>query len=263
MTIDQPLLHIEGATEGTTQWRTETLQLVNWGGFHGHHQVSLAAPATLFSGSSGTGKSSLLDSYLALMMPSDTPFNGASVDASGRPRNDDQRNVISYLRGKTDTSLAVGTGDLRDQVLRGAEDPTWGALAMTFVDDNQRRLTVLRTYFVPRTAIRLAEVGTRMAITDGFLDLNDLAGIANSRFDKRTLRTSFPQLHVFDTATSFEQALFTRLGIGANGDGSKALRLLARIQAGQQVSSVDALYKSMVLEKPATYAAADKACPRW
>ncbi|MFC7502217.1 hypothetical protein ACFQRR_09190, partial [Nocardioides sp. GCM10030258] len=50
-----------------------------------------------------------------------------------------------------------------------------------------------------------------------------------------------------------------RLGIGANGDGAKALRLLARIQAGNQVRSVDELYKDMVLERPATYAAADRA----
>jgi uncharacterized protein YPO0396 len=256
---DQPLLHIEGATEGTTQWRTQTLQMINWGGFHGYHKVSLEAPATLVSGSSGTGKSSLLDGYLALMMPSDTPFNGASTDATGRARGNDQRSVLSYLRGKTDTSWAVGTGDLQDQVLRGGDGPTWGALAMTFVDDNQRQLTVLRIYFAPRAATAFKDISMRMATTDGFLDLNDLAPIAESRFDKRTLKTRFPQLQVFDTYMSFEQTLFTRLGIGANGDGSKALRLLARIQASQQVKSVDTLYKSMVLEEPATYAAADKA----
>jgi uncharacterized protein YPO0396 len=259
MLIDQPLLHIQGATEGTTQWKAETLQVVNWGGFQGHHAVAWARMGTLLSGASGTGKSTLMDAYLALMMPSDTPFNGASTDATGRARGDDQRSVLSYLRGKTDTSRTAGTGDLQDTVLRGADCPTWGAVAMTFVDDNERRFTALRVYFVPRAATRFAEISMKLATKDGFLDLRELESIAVAKFDKRTLKARFPELHVFDTYASFEQHLHTRLGIGANGDGSKALRLLARIQAGQQVRSVDGLYKSMVLEVPATYAAADKA----
>jgi uncharacterized protein YPO0396 len=130
---------------------------------------------------------------------------------------------------------------------------------MTFIDDNQRRFTVLRAYFVPRGANKFADIAMKMATKDGYLDLRDLAELAESRFDKRALKTRFPDLDVFDTYAAFAQTLYTRLGIGANGEGGKALRLLARIQAGQQVKTVDGLYKSMVLEEPATYAAADKA----
>jgi len=257
---DSPLFYIDGATEGTTQWRAESMQLVNWGGFHGHHEIDFAVQATLVSGASGTGKSSLLDAYLALLMPSDTPFNGASNDAgSGRARSVDQRNLMTYLRGKTDANREAGTGELTDQVLRGAHEATWGAIAMTFVDDNQRRFTVLRAYFVPRGAHKFADVTMKMATIDGRLDLRDLAGVADSRFDKRALKAHFVDLDVFDTYAAFAQTLYTRLGIGANGEGGKALRLLARIQAGQQVKTVDGLYKSMVLEEPATFAAADKA----
>ncbi|TDW28682.1 ATP-binding protein [Cryobacterium psychrophilum] len=257
---DSALFYIDGSTEGTTQWRAESFQMVNWGGFHGHHDVAFAPTATLVSGASGTGKSSLLDAYLALMMPSDTPFNGASNDAgSGRARSADQRNLMTYLKGKTDSTRETGTGQLHDQVLRGADSSTWGAVAMTFIDDNQRRFTVLRAYFLPRAATRFADISMKMATVDGHLDLRDLAEIAESRFDKRALKTRFPEMDVFDTYAAFAQTLFTRLGIGANGEGGKALRLLARIQAGQQVQSVDGLYKSMVLEQPATFAAADKA----
>jgi len=257
---DSPLFYIDGSTEGTTQWRAETFQMVNWGGFHGHHAVTFSSEATLVSGASGTGKSSLLDAYLALMMSSDTPFNGASNDAgSGRARSVDQRNLMTYLLGKTDSNREAETGRLQDQVLRGVDTATWGAVAMTFRDDNQRRFTVLRAYFVPRGAHKFADITMKMATTDGWLDLRDLAEVTESRFDKRAMKTRFPELDIFDTYASFAQTLYTRLGIGANGEGGKALRLLARIQAGQQVKTVDGLYKSMVLEEPATYAAADKA----
>jgi len=257
---DSPLFYIDGSTEGTTQWKAESLQLVNWGGFQGHHEIAFAPTSTLVSGASGTGKSSLLDAYLALMMPSDTPFNGASNDAgSGRARSIDQRNLMTYLRGKTDSARDSGTGAVHDQVLRGAQEATWGAIAMTFIDDNNRRFTVLRAYFVPRGASTFADLSMKMATIDGRLDLRDLAEVTDSRLDKRALKNRFPELDIFDTYAAFAQTLYTRLGIGANGEGGKALRLLARIQAGQQVKTVDGLYKSMVLEVPATYAAADKA----
>ena len=118
---DEPLFYLPGATEGTLQWKAATLQLVNWGGFEGRVRFDFHPGATLISGASGTGKSTLLDAYIALMMPYDTPFNGASNDAvTGRARGEEQRNLLSYLRGKTDT-----TTDDRgrvDQVLRGAWD---------------------------------------------------------------------------------------------------------------------------------------------
>ncbi|MEO6309518.1 MAG: ATP-binding protein, partial [Leifsonia sp.] len=257
---DSPLFHMDGATEGTTQWRAESFQMVNWGGFHGHHAVAIAPSATLISGASGTGKSSLMDAYLALLMPSDTPFNGASNDAgSGRARSNDQRNLMTYLKGKTDSTRQAQTGEMHDTVLRGADSATWGGVAMTFVDDNQRRLTVLRTYFVPRGASRFGDISMKMATRDGTLDLRELADVVESRFEKRALKNRFAELEVFDTYAAFAQTLYSRLGIGANGEGGKALRLLARIQAGQQVKTVDGLYKSMVLEEPTTFAAADKA----
>ncbi|MCS4276175.1 uncharacterized protein YPO0396 [Mycetocola sp. BIGb0189] len=257
---DAPLFHIDGATEGTTQWRAELFQVVNWGGFQGHHAIPLSPTATLLSGASGSGKSTLMDAYLALMMPSDTAFNGASNDATtGRARGADQRNLLSYLLGKTDSRRDPETGVMLDRVLRGENSSTWGAISMTFVDDNQRRFTVLRTYFVPRGAAASANVSMKMAVLDSGFDLRELAGIAESRFDRRALRGVVPGIQVCGTYLEFAQKLHTRLGIGAGGDGSKALRLLARIQAGQQVRTVDGLYKSMVLERPATFEAADTA----
>ena len=99
----------------------------------------------------------------------------------------------------------------------------------------------------------------KMATLDGRLDLRELEPLAAAKFEKRALTTRWPSMFVANTYAEFAQRLFDRLGIGAGGNGSRALRLLARIQAGQQVRTVDGLYKAMVLEQPATYAAADSA----
>jgi uncharacterized protein YPO0396 len=247
-------------TDDTVQWRASLLQLVNWGGFTGLTTVPLRGDATMISGASGVGKSTILDAYTALMMPSDTKFNGASNDAvAGRARGVGQRNLLSYLRGAVDVVDDARTGRPVEVLLRGKGSDTWGAVAMTFVNDQGGRFTALRTYYVPRRATRSGDVQMQVATHEGVLALETLEIAVPERFHANTLKKLFPGIRVHRTYAEFSAVLHARLGIGANGDGAKALRLLARIQAGNQVRSVDELYKDMVLERPATYAAADRA----
>lgn len=242
----------------TVQWRAEQLQMMNWGGFHGYHPVDFAAGSTLISGASGTGKSTLLDAYTALMMPSSVAFNGASNDATqGRARGSEQRNLVTYLRGKRDS---FRDGDLMtDQVLRGDGEATWGALAMTFVNDLGERYTVLRTYFVSVACRDGSQVAAKFFTVDGVVDLRDLAPMAASRFDPRIIRARFSGLDAHGGAEAFIQAVATRLGIGSRGNEERALRLMGRIQAGRPFPTVDRLYKDLVLEDPGTYGAAKNA----
>ena len=119
-------------SDDTMQWRAALLQLVNWGGFSGLTSVPLRGDATMISGASGAGKSTILDAYTALMMPSDTKFNGASNDAvAGRARGAGQRNLLSYLRGAVDVVDDPRTGRPVEKLLRGKGSDTWGAIAMT------------------------------------------------------------------------------------------------------------------------------------
>ncbi|MFC5730588.1 MULTISPECIES: ATP-binding protein [Nocardioides] len=246
--------------DDTMQWRAALLQLVNWGGFSGRTTVPLRGDATMISGASGVGKSTILDAYTALMMPSDTKFNGASNDAvAGRARGVGQRNLLSYLRGAVDVIDDPLTGRPVEKLLRGKGSDTWGAVAMTFVNDQGGRFTALRTYYVPRRASRSGDVQMQLATYEGSLSLETLEVAVPERFHANTLKKLFPGIRVHRTYAEYSAVLHARLGIGANGDGAKALRLLARIQAGNQVRSVDELYKDMVLERPATYAAADRA----
>ena len=201
------------------QWRIESIQMVNWGGFHGAHQVRFDHGSTLMSGASGSGKSTVLDAYIALMMPSDTPFNGASNDAAGRARSAEQRNLLTYLRGKMDSARVDGSNELRDHVLRGGNgEHIWGALAATFLNENGRRFTVVRIYFVKAGSTTGGDVVTSYATFDGHLHLAQLEPLAATRFDKRALRSI--GLLPFNTFREFEDTLHTRLGIGG-GDGGR------------------------------------------
>lgn len=254
MTMVDTLFGLIPATSTGRQWVARDLQLVNWGGYDGRHRVRLASTATLLSGGSGSGKSTLMDAYIALLMPHTTPFNGASNGGVvGRPRGKDQRNILSYARGKVDESRTEdGT---RQRVLRGDGRDTWSAIAMTWVDQSGREFTAVRAWYVPSAARTLDEVVAVRATCDSTFDLRDLEAAAADRFGRAAVTGT--GLTVFDTDREFTARLYSTLGIGATGDGSKAVALLGRIQAGQQITTVDALYKAMVLEEPVTFATAD------
>ncbi len=238
------------------QWLAEDLQLVNWGGYDGHHTVRFSPTATLLCGGSGSGKSTLMDAYIALMMPHTTPFNGASNGGvQGRPRGAEQRNILSYARGKLDESRTEdGT---RLNVLRGDGCDTWTAVAMTWVDHGRDdlRFTAVRAWYLPASARLLEDTVRVRATSEGPLDLRALEPAAAQRFADSALRAA--GLVPIATDREFSAKLHATLGIGAAGAGAKAMSLLARIQSGQQITTVDELYKRMVLEEPETLATAD------
>ncbi|HEU5108670.1 MAG TPA: ATP-binding protein, partial [Micromonosporaceae bacterium] len=177
MTMIDTLFGLVPAASRGQQWVARDLQLVNWGGYDGYHRVRFASGATLLSGGSGSGKSTLMDAYIALLMPHTTPFNGASNGGVvGRPRGKDQRNILSYARGKLDESRT--DGEKRSRVLRGDGRDTWSAIAMTWTDQTGAEFTALRAWYVPSSARTIDDVVVVRATRDGAYDLRTLEGPA-------------------------------------------------------------------------------------
>ena len=254
MTMIETLFGLIPAASRGQQWVADELQLVNWGGYDGAHRVRFSPQATLLCGGSGSGKSTLMDAYIALMMPHTTPFNGASNGGvTGRPRGEDQRNILSYGRGKLDESRTEeGT---RVRVLRGDGADTWTAIAMTWRDHDDSLFTAVRAWYIPASARVLEDTVRVRATASGAFSLSSLEPAATQRLSDASVRAA--GLETFSTDRDFSAQIHSVLGIGASGAGAKAMSLLARIQAGQQITTVDELYKRMVLEEPETLATAD------
>ncbi|MHA7987707.1 ATP-binding protein [Rathayibacter sp. CAU 1779] len=254
MTMLDTLFGLIPAASRGQQWLAEDLQLVNWGGYDGAHRVRFSPGATLLCGGSGSGKSTLMDAYIALMMPHTTPFNGASNGGvTGRPRGDEQRNILSYARGKLDESRTEDGTKMR--VLRGDGVDTWTAVAMTWLDHDGSRFTAVRAWYIPAGARVLEDTVRVRATTDSAFDLSSLEKAAALRLSDTSLKAA--GLDPVGTDREFSARLHAVLGIGAAGAGAKAMSLLARIQAGQQITTVDDLYKRLVLEEPETMTTAD------
>ena len=74
------------------------------------------------------------------------------------------------------------TGRPVEKLLRGKGGDTWGAVAMTFVNDQGGRFTALRTYYVPRRATRSADVQMQLVTHEGSLSLQVLEAAVADRF---------------------------------------------------------------------------------
>jgi uncharacterized protein YPO0396 len=240
------------------QWTAELIQLLNWGGFHGYNRIPLNADSTLISGGSGTGKSTMMDSYIALMMPHTVAFNGASNAVKGRARSEDQRSILSYMRGKTDTVEDRETGESVDRVLRGAATSVASAIAVTFRNENDQQFTAARLMYAKASATRDTEVIKKWVTLPGPFDVESAYQFAADQFPPTPMKARYPGIRFYESYDGFAHSLFVSLSIGSRGEGENALKLLSRIQSGQQESTVDDLYKKLVLELPPTYDEAKK-----
>lgn len=237
-------------------WRIARMQVVNWGGFDGPHEIVFDPVATTLTGSSGAGKSTLLDAYIALMMSAKVPFNNASNAGRGRARGEGQRSVLTYVRGKIDAT--VEDGETIDRDLRGRAN-AWGAVAVTFERDHAagggETFTAARFWHVPRHARTMEDVRTRFVTSTGDLDLRAAEMDAATQFGN--LKSLYgPEVTVHGQFGGFTARLYQRLNIGAADTGDKALDLLANVQAGRPIHDVVGLYRDLVLEEPATFGAA-------
>ncbi|MDX1873278.1 ATP-binding protein [Mycolicibacterium sp. 120266] len=248
-------------SEREPTWRLHSLQMTNWGTFHGSgHVLEFSPSTTLISGAPGSGKSTLLDAYLAVMMPgSRLRFNEASNETTGRNRDatTGQRTLLSYLRGKTGEFRERGSAEKRDKLLRGNGVPTWGAIAANFINDAGGQFAAIRLYFVGTAADTDSDI-TKIGLTaDTHIDTDMFDKIkTNKGFRREDLETHFP-VKYHTRSTEFDARVQLRLGIGAGGEGAEALILLSRIQSGKAMESVDTMFKELVLDEPETFERAD------
>ena len=114
------------------QFRLTRLQVVNWGTFCGYKDLPIDERGVLFTGPSGSGKSSLLDGHSVVLLPTrDQRFN-ASADLTARGARQATRSVAEYVRGAwSENDDEHGQAQVR--YLRGGK-PTWSAISATYDD---------------------------------------------------------------------------------------------------------------------------------
>lgn len=240
-----------------SQWFLTRIQLINWGTFDGYHDLRIRptdrdgdAAVVCITGRSGTGKSTLFDAGTVLMMPYGRTLNAASnLGRGGSPRE-----VRTYLRGMVDT-VADERGRSRGKYLRDENAPIWSAIVHTWEDSIGSVFSAAR-FFQLRPGGGEGDLVQTLVTMEGPLDPRSLRSYATTRLRSRDVLAVYPGCVVHDGSGRFFHTIYQTLGIGADSNGTNAMKLMYRIQSGIPMTNVDELFKELVLDPPSTFEAA-------
>lgn len=234
----------------STPFRLSRLQVVNWGTFDGAFSVAVPEQGLLITGSSGSGKSSLLDAMAAvLVQPRWLTFNAAAQEGSA---NDRSRSLVSYLRGAHRREVNELSGEIVTSYLRPGA--TWSAVALTYRRDASV-VQLIRLMHVRRSVSSASEVTSAFWIADTDADLADLKPFAEDGLDVRRLRAAQPNWHYAATYSAFASRFRRRLGLASE----QAQRLLHKTQSAKNLDSLDTLLRDFMLDEPRTFGQAEEA----
>jgi uncharacterized protein YPO0396 len=232
------------------QFRMSGLQVFNWGTFAGLHEVPISPKGFLFVGGSGTGKTTLLDAFSALLIPPRwIDFNAAARDAERKGRD---RNIVSYIRGAWAEKEDGVSGDISTHYLRSGT--TWSALALSYQNAIGQIVVIAQVFWIRGNSNGTADVKRYYFIFERAFSLNEFDDFGKSNFDMRKLKQSFPDVFIHNEFTPYCERFRRLLGI----ENEVALRLLHKTQSAKNLGDLNTLFRDFMLEKPETFDAADR-----
>lgn len=232
------------------QVRLTRLQVINWATFTGYKDFPIDERGVLFTGPSGSGKSSLMDAHSLVLLPThDQRFN-ASADLSARGAKQATRSVADYVRGAW-SQTNDANAQARTRYLRGGK-PTWSAVAATYDDGLGTVTTAVVVKWFTGAETDNASLKSLFHLYEGAFELTALTGWAERGFDTRWLRATFACTHC-DGPVKFSRELSRRIGLG---NSSMALSLLGKAKAMKNVGDLNLFIRENMLDEPETFAAA-------
>ncbi|MEZ5653136.1 MAG: ATP-binding protein [Burkholderiaceae bacterium] len=232
------------------QFRMRRLQVYNWGTFAGVHDVPIAERGFLFVGRSGAGKSTLLDAISALLVPPRwIDFNAAAREAERSGRD---RNLVSYVRGAWAEQKDDASGEIATRFLRTGT--TWTAIALTFDNGRGRTVVLAQLLWLRGAANGAADVHRQFMVFERALEITEFEAFGQANLDVRKLKLQFPDAFVRGEFRPYSERFCRLLGI----ENELSLRLLHKTQSAKNLGDLNAFMREFMLERPATFDAADR-----
>lgn len=206
------------------------LDLYDWGAFSGRHHAPIDAQGCAIVGSTGSGKTTLIDALMTLIVARPR-YNLASTGG-----HESDRDLVSYVRGVTGSEQG-------GQVLRPGAVVT-GMLARFARGDSAVRIGAL--FWFDGSSSAMADLRRRWLFSqDDDISLDELlethqAGGANAL---RELERRSPGLRLFTTQRQYMSRLRSYFEVGEN-----AFVLLNRAAGLKHLHSIDNVFRELVLD---------------
>ncbi len=232
------------------QFRMARLQVYNWGTFSGRHDIAVAARGFLIVGPSGSGKSTLLDAVATLLVPPRwLDYNAAAREGERSGRD---RSLVTYVRGAWKEGTDEVSGGTVTRFLRPGT--TWSALALTYRTPSGQAVSLAQVFWLRGGSTAPADVRRLHLLLERDFDLRELEGFPGADYDVRWLRQALPDAFVTEEFGAYRERFCRLLGI----ESELALRLLHKTQSAKNLGDLNTLLRDFMLDKPDTFAAADR-----
>lgn len=229
------------------QWRLARVELVNWGTFDGHYAVDVARQGHLFTGASGSGKSSLLDAIATVLTPGRwLRFNAAAQDNAAR--NDD-RSLVSYVRGAWSKETDAELDRAVSSYLRSGA--RWSGILLRYENLRDDPITLARLFHIRGGSVDRGDLKDLAFANRGAVSLMEFAPFIENGIDTRRISTAWPDAVV--TTNGSHKAYFARLAKWLGISGENALHLLHKTQSAKNLGSLDQLFRGFMLDEPTTF----------
>lgn len=235
------------------QWRLAHIELANWGTFNGHHVIDVARKGHLFTGASGSGKSSLLDAIAAVMTPGRIRFNTAAQDTADRSND---RDFVSYVRGAWSREISEYENKAVASYLRGGR-ATWSGVLLRYENAVDKPVTLVRLFHIKGASNDRSDLTDACVIVRTAHSMLDFKPYAQGGLDIRRMKAELDPLLVTSGGTNGQ--FFARIRSLFEMQAENALTLLHRTQSAKSLGSLDDLFRNFMLDRPMTFDRADNA----
>ncbi len=229
---------------GTAGYRLSYMEIFNWGTFNNRvYRIAPEGNNSLLTGANASGKSTLIDALLTLLVPAkkDRFYN----QSSGIERKGD-RTEETYVLGNYGNIQSEGETATKTQQLR--DKKTYSVLLVSFANNHNHVVTLFQVRWFVNGELKCSYGISSKALTIK----NDFSGFNGSKGDwKKTLDKNYndnvqkKQIEFFDTIKDYKDRIINAFGLRSD----KALTLFNQIVGVKVLNDLDEFIRDNMLEQ--------------
>lgn len=229
---------------GTAGYRLSYMEIYNWGTFNNRiYRIAPEGNNSLLTGANASGKSTLIDALLTLLVPAkkDRFYN----QSSGNERKGD-RTEETYVLGNYGNIQAEGEVATKMQQLR--DKRTYSVLLASFANNHNNVVTLFQVRWFVNGELKCSYgfSSKPLFIKEDFSGFNGSKGDWKKSLEKR-YNTNVPQKQIefYDTIKDYKDRIINAFGLRSD----KALTLFNQIVGVKVLNDLDEFIRNNMLEQ--------------
>ena len=229
---------------GTAGYRLNYMEVYNWGTFNKRiYRIAPEGNNSLLTGANASGKSTLVDALLTLLVPAkkDRFYN----QSSGNERKGD-RTEETYVLGNYGNIQAEGESATKTQQLRDRR--TYSVILASFANNHKQVVTLfqVRWFVYGELKCSYGVSSKQLSIKGNFSNFNGSKGDWKKTLEKQ-YNTNVPkkQIEFYDTIKDYKDRMINSFGLRSD----KALTLFNQIVGVKVLNDLDEFIRNNMLEQ--------------